>query len=76
MLYPFIIARIINAANIKAIFYNGNASYNLFMKYLYPICEITPVKLPSTSPANAAWSLPHLYDVWSKALSPYIKNEP
>ena len=73
---PVDIARIINTANIKAIFCNGNASYNLFMKYLYHICEITPVKLPSTSPANAAWSLSRLYDAWSNALSPYIKNEP
>ncbi|MDY6073587.1 MAG: hypothetical protein SPI49_05845 [Eubacteriales bacterium] len=68
------IARIINVANIKAIFCNGYASYSLFMKYLYPIYKITQVKLPSTSPTNAAWSLSRLYDAWSKALSPYIKN--
>lgn len=61
---PIDIMRIINAANIKTIYCNGGTSYRLFMKYLFPICQITPIKLPSTSPANAAWSFEQLVKAW------------
>lgn len=63
---PVNIMKILNTADIREIYCNGNTSYNLFIKYLYPICGRTPVKLPSTSPANAAWTLDRLYDAWSE----------
>lgn len=62
---PVDIMRILSAAEIREIYCNGNTSYNLFMKFLYPVCERSPVKLPSTSPANAAWSEDRLYETWS-----------
>ena len=68
---------ILTDCSIRAICCNGTASYNLFMKYAYPqlqshwpgglIPEI--LKLPSTSPANAAWTLPRLLTAWSCLLS-------
>lgn len=61
---PVDIMKILNTADIREIYCNGNTSFNLFMKYLYPICGKTPIKLPSTSPANAAWSIDRLYDAW------------
>ncbi len=53
----------------------SQASYRLFMKYAFPAitayCRSTgrPVpeifSLPSTSPANAAWTLPKLIEAWN-----------
>ncbi len=34
------------------------------MKYIYPQTGIAAVKLPSTSPANAAYSLERLAESW------------
>lgn len=63
---PADIMKILDTADIKEIFCNGAASWNLFMKYLEPVCRRTPVRLPSTSPANAAWSLERLYSEWKE----------
>lgn len=63
---PVDIMKILNAADIRAIYCNGTTSYNLFMKYLYPICGREPVRLPSTSPANAAWTMDKLYEAWNE----------
>lgn len=56
------IGRIINASDIKAVFVNGAAAYKLYCKYLDGIMDA--VKLPSTSPANAAYSLDRLIEEW------------
>lgn len=61
---PVDIMRILRAAEIREIFCNGNTSFRLFLKYLYPVCGRTPVRLPSTSPANAAWTPDRLYASW------------
>ena len=61
---PVDIMAVLSAADIRAIYCNGAASYSLFMRYLAPLCGRTPVKLPSTSPANAAWSMERLYGEW------------
>lgn len=57
--------RILNAADIKAIFSNGATSYNLYMKYCADKLGRPSLKLPSTSPANAAYSLERLIEAWS-----------
>lgn len=59
---------------IQKIYCNGNMSYQLFQKYSMPVLEEwcrkqkreAPLvaKLPSTSPANAAWSLERLLAEW------------
>ena len=71
---PVDIHRVLDSSNIQAIFCNGATSHKLFMKYIYPICHIQAVLLPSTSPANAVWTLDRLYEAWSTALMPYIKK--
>ena len=63
---PVDIMRVLEIADIQEIYCNGTTSYNLFMKYLYPICERTPIKLPSTSPANAAWTMDRLLGEWNR----------
>ena len=57
--------RILNAADIKAIFSNGATSYNSYMKYCADKLGRPSLKLPSTSPANAAYSLERLIEAWS-----------
>ncbi|MDO4983662.1 MAG: DNA-deoxyinosine glycosylase [Eubacteriales bacterium] len=61
---PTDVMQILDAADIKKIFCNGGTSYTLFLRYLTPVCGITPVKLPSTSPANASWNMERLYTEW------------
>ena len=56
---------ILEAADIRAIFCNGTKSWDLYMKYIFPVTGRKAVKLPSTSPANAACSLQKLITAWS-----------
>lgn len=55
---------ILTHTNLRAIFCNGSAAWQLYQKYLLPQTGIPAGKLPSTSPANAAWRLPQLIDAW------------
>ena len=66
---PVDIALILRAADIRRIYCNGTAAYELFIKHLAPVCGMTPVKLPSTSPANAAWTMDRLYEQWKQILT-------
>ena len=68
---PTDINLILNSADIKAVFCNGAASHKLYMKYCYPSTNKEAVKLPSTSPANAAFSLDKLISIWSEEIEPY-----
>ena len=56
---------ILDHASIRRIYCNGAAAHRLFQKYQRPICGMDAVRLPSTSPANAAWSLDRLIEAWS-----------
>ena len=57
---PTDINYVLSSAKIKMIFCNGAVSHKLYMKLSYPLTNIEAVKLPSTSPANAAYSLDKL----------------
>ena len=63
---------ILSTADIRAIFCNGKTSWNYYRKYQEAMTGIPAVSLPSTSPANAAWSLEKLKDAWNVIL-PYIR---
>ena len=56
--------RILNCADIKQIFVNGKTSERYYNQYIRNSLNIDAVCLPSTSPANAAWSLERLVDAW------------
>ena len=43
---------------------NGGAAKKLYDRYLLPVTGIEACALPSTSPANAAWSLERLTKAW------------
>ena len=58
--------KILDASNIKQIYANGSKAGQLYKKYQLPITGMEAVVLPSTSPANAAWSLERLCEAWRK----------
>lgn len=56
--------KILSTANIKHIYTNGGTASKLYRKYCYAQTQREDVKLPSTSPANAAYSLGKLMEEW------------
>ena len=54
---------------------NGATSGRLYRKYAQPVTGLEAVVLPSTSPANAAFTMPRLLDAWGTALEGYV-NKP
>ena len=55
---------ILAAAPIRAIYTNGAKAYELYRKHLLPLTGIEAVRLPSTSPANAACGTEALITAW------------
>lgn len=66
---PNDIAALCRRYPIEKIFCNGAASWRVYQKYALPQTGIAAQKLPSTSPANAAWSMPRLQAAWGEALN-------
>lgn len=65
---------ILSAADIRAVFLNGTKAYELFKRYCAQYCtpEMPVVKLPSTSPANAVWSVERLTRAWKEEMDKYL----
>ena len=61
---PTDLSIILNHAPIRQIYCNGATSANLFHKYQGKTLNRTAIKLPSTSPANAAFSVERLTGQW------------
>ncbi len=55
---------IINNSRVNRIFVNGKTAEKYYIKYAFPKTGIKAVCLPSTSPANAAWSFEKLVEAW------------
>lgn len=66
---PVDVARVTSAAPIEAVLCNGATSGRLYHRYLEAIAGHTAVVMPSTSPANAAWSLERLTGRWAEELA-------
>ena len=62
---PNDILPIIMKSEITAVFVNGNTAAKLYEKYLFPKTKIKATVLPSTSPANARFTLEMLAEKWS-----------
>ena len=61
---PTDLSVILEHSAVERIFCNGARSYEVYRKYQLPRTGIEAVKLPSTSPANAACSLEKLIEAW------------
>lgn len=58
------ICMILSHSNIHTIYTNGKKAHQLYQKYCLPLTHQEDVCLPSTSPANAAYSLDQLLEHW------------
>lgn len=65
---PADLTQITNTIPIRQIFTNGGTADKLYKKYCFPQTQMQAIKLPSTSPANAAWSLDRLLTEWNQIL--------
>lgn len=63
---PNDLGEILQTAEIRQIFCNGSTSFQLYRKYTRKETGREAVRLPSTSPANAACSLEKLTEQWSE----------
>ena len=58
------ISIILDSCRIERIYCNGRKSYDLYRKYIEPETGREAQCLPSTSPANAVWTLDKLIAAW------------
>ena len=65
---PADINRVLRAANIEQILANGDTAWQLYRKYCREQTGRDAVKCPSTSPANAIFTLDRLADAWGEYL--------
>ncbi len=65
---------VLSNAPICEIFANGEMAYRLFLQYCKRDGQPPVEKLPSTSPANARWSVARLEDCWGAALCSVCKG--
>ena len=66
---PVDIAQVLDAAPIRRVICNGALAAKLYQQHLLAITGIEAIAAPSTSPANAAWSLPRLTTAWGALLT-------
>ena len=72
---PNDLRKILKRAKIKAIYVNGRTAEKYYLKYIEPDLGIKAVCLPSTSPANAAWSLNNLVEAWCSVRDKSIEEQ-
>lgn len=61
---PNDLGAILNNSRVERVFCNGALSHKMYMKYIYPTTRIEAVALPSTSPANASYTVDRLEKAW------------
>lgn len=66
---PNDIAGLVKTAGIKAVFCNGAASAKFYQRHCQSQTGIEAVRLPSTSPANAAFGMEKLLEEWQPLLA-------
>lgn len=69
---PNDLARIFDAADIRAVFATGTKAGELYRKLIEPTLGAPCTTLPSTSPANAKMKLADLVGAYGKALLPLL----
>ena len=66
---PVDVAQVLDAAPIRRVICNGTLAAKLYRRHLLAVSGIEAFAAPSTSPANAAWSLPRLTTAWGTLLT-------
>lgn len=67
---PVEIEQVTQTAKIQHIICNGALAGKLYRQFLMPHTNMEATVLPSTSPANAAWSMEKLIQAWRPAIKP------
>lgn len=68
---PADLSPIFAAAKIQAVFCSGTKAYQLYLRWQKPLWDVPVFALPSTSPANAAWSAEKLAEAY-RVILPYL----
>lgn len=71
---PNDLAGLIAKTGVQAVFCNGATAGRLYAKYCQAATGLPAAVLPSTSPANAAWSPARLQAAWGAALGDFLPN--
>jgi len=66
---PNNLAKILRESKIERIYANGNKAFELYRHYCYADIGMEIIQLPSTSPANAVFSLEKLVACWDKEIT-------
>ena len=75
------LSKIIPKTSVRKILVNGGTACKLFEKQMMPqaielgIPMENCMKMPSTSPANAQWSMQRLLEAWGEALNEVVMGE-
>lgn len=71
---PTDLGKIISSSKVTKVICNGKTSGKYFSKYQQKELDIEPVILPSTSPANAAFSVDKLVEIWGTVIPDSCKS--
>lgn len=63
---PNDIGKLLKETEIGKIYTNGGTAHKYYQKYIKKKIGKEDIPLPSTSPANAAWGLDRLIEVWKE----------
>lgn len=63
---PNDLTMIFEKSKISKIYVNGKTAYQLYYTYLYPTVQKDAILLPSTSSANARYTIQQLCEEWKK----------
>ena len=66
---PADLGKIVGESQIQKVYTNGKTAGKLYKKYQDKEMNLQMEELPSTSPANAAYSLEKLTEIWSRAIT-------
>lgn len=69
---PNDLSPIFDTAEIRKIFTNGKTAHKYYTRFTEPKTGRKAICLPSTSPANAAWSIDKLVDIWKSELIKFL----
>lgn len=72
---PADIRHIIVRSGIEVVFTNGRLAGKLYKKYQAADMDLPMIELPSTSPANAAFSLERLIRIWGDSMMAYMEEQ-
>ena len=71
---PADIGEILKNSQVERIFANGKTAAKLYQRYIEPETGIPVIELPSTSPANAAYGMERLLQVWGQVVGNAVEK--